>query len=132
MAFVTCNPQTLRYKEMDVLGNMPNTTADGRNTNGDVTTTTEHLPPLQLGDLTVTRLRVSNIRLDEHGQTKKWSSETWYSAELREIIRLGNEEDGYTRLTGILRKDPDPKLFYPPDGYSIELQPHRDPATNKE
>ncbi len=125
LAFVTCGPQTLRYKEMDLLGSVLDASTDGTSTRGDTTTKTEHLAPLQVEGLSVGRLRVTNTRLDEHGQVKTWTAETWYSPELRELIRLGTVDDGYTALTGIDRKEPDPKLFYPPDGYRIEPEASR-------
>lgn len=122
VAFVTCGPQTLRYKDLDLFASLLDTGNDGTNTRGDTTTKIEHLVPLQIDGLTVIRRRVSNTRLDEHGQVKKWAAETWYSPELREVFRLGTEEDGYEGLTEIRRKDPDPNLFYPPNGYRIELK----------
>lgn len=124
-AFVTCGPQTLRYKDLDLFGSLMNTPADGTSTQGDTTTQREHLVPLQIDGVTVNRLRISNSRRDEQGQVKKWSGETWYSLDLKEIIRLGDEESGYEGLTNIRRIDPDPRLFYPPEGYRIEQQPAR-------
>lgn len=125
VAFVTCAPRTLRYKEVDLLEIVLDAATDGTVTQGDTTTTTEHLAPLQIDGLKITRLRVTNTRIDEHGQPKKQTDETWYSPELKELIRLGSEQDDYEGLTDIRRKDPDPKLFYPPDGYDIQLQPPR-------
>lgn len=122
VAFVTCGPLTLRYKDLDLLGSLLDTSLDGTITRGDTTTKTEHLVPVLIDGLAVQRLRVSKAIFDEHGQVKKWSHETWYAPELREIIRMGTEKDDYTGLIKIDRRDPDPKLFYPPDGYRIELQ----------
>ena len=125
VATVTCGPQTLRYKELDLYRNVIDSIPEGTVTRGDTTTKTEHLPTIQIDGLSVERLRVSNSRTDEHGQLKTWSAETWYSPDLKEIIRLGAEDDSYSGLTEIHRQDPDPKLFYPPAGYRIEPQPSR-------
>ena len=124
-AFVTCGPQTLRYKELDIFAIIVDTATDGTITHGDTTTKTEHLAPLQIAGLTVNRLRITNWRTNEQGQGKEKATETWYSPELKEDIRIGDEDGGYISLTNILRIDPDSKLFYPPDGFHIELQPAR-------
>lgn len=124
VAFVTCHPLTLRYKEFDLFATL-DTDADGTNTHGDTTTQTEHLPPLQIDGVSVIRLRVTNSVTDEKGQVKKWSREIWYSPDLKEFVRLGLGEGGSMALTDIRQLDPDPKLFYPPAGYSIERSPDR-------
>ena len=125
LAFVTCGPQTLRYKEMDLFESIVESIPEGTSTHGDTTTKTEHLAPLQIDGITVNRLRVTNSSRNEQGQDKQWTGETWYSPDLKEVIRTGDEENGYTALTEIHRRDPEPKLFYPPDGYHIEVQPAR-------
>ncbi len=125
VAFVTCGPQILRYKELDLFGSMMDQSIDGTTINGDTTTRTEHLSPVHMDGLIVQRLHVTNTSVDEHGQAKTWSSETWYSPELRELIRLIdiNDDNNNEGLADINRKNPDPKLFYPPDTYGIDLQP---------
>lgn len=122
VAMVTCGPRTLRYKDLKSLFSFPE---DGVATRGDTTTQTERLPPLQIDGVTVDRLRVTNSSRDEKGTVKKWVTETWYSHELQELIRQGDEESGYTMLTGIKLADPDPKLFYPPEGWKIEVRAPR-------
>ena len=125
LAFVTCAPQTLRYKDLDLVGTVMDAAVEGTTTHGDTTTTTEHLVPLQIDGITVHRLRVTNTRNNEHAELKHWSGETWWSPDLRELIRMVDAEGGYTGLTDIHQDDPDPKLFYPPDGYTIERAPDR-------
>lgn len=125
VAMVTCGPQTLRYQDLKLLENFPGTAEDGITTSGDTTTKIEHLAPLQMDGIAVIRLRISNSRRAESGNVTRWASETWYSLDLDEIIRLGDEENGYTALINIRRDDPDPKLFYPPDGYDIEVTAQR-------
>jgi hypothetical protein len=123
VAYVTCLPQILRFEELDLFKVVMDGTPEGTTTHGNTTTTTEHLTPMKVDGLTILRLRVTNSQIDERGQLKKWSTETWYSPELKEVVRRGSDEEGFTGLTNIELKDPDPKLFYPPDGYSIELRP---------
>ena len=127
VALVTCRPQTLLYKEDNILEAVLESVSEGVTHNGDTTTKAEHLAPIQMDSLTIKRLRVTNTTIDVHGQTKEWLTETWYSPELREVVRMGTEmgteDDGYTGLSNIQLKDPDPNLFYPPDDFRIELQP---------
>ena len=123
VAFVTCGPQTVRYKEMNGLASIIATVKDGTSTSGDTTTTIEHLVPLRIDGLIVNRVRAINTWLDEHAERKTRTNETWYSPELKELIRLGTEEDGYTGLTEIHRDNPEATLFYPPVGYRIEVAP---------
>jgi hypothetical protein len=120
---VTCLPQLLRFEELNLFKVVMDGIPEGTTTHGNTTTTTEHLTPMKVDGLTILRLRVTNSRIDERGQMKKWSTETWYSPELKEVVRRGSDEEGFTGLTNIELKDPDPKLFYPPDGYRIELRP---------
>ncbi len=108
-ATVGCSAQTVRYQDMNFLGSILDTRADGTSVNGDLTTKTEHLASLQIEGLTMKRLRVSNTLLDVHGQAKEWSTETWYSPELKVMTRLGSEEEGYMAFTKIDRKEPDPR-----------------------
>ncbi len=127
VALVTCRPQTLLYKEDNILEAVLESVSEGVTHNGGTTTKAEHLAPIQMDSLTIKRLRVTNTTIDVHGQTKEWLTETWYSPELREVVRMGTEmgteDDGYTGLSNIQLKDPDPNLFYPPDDFRIELQP---------
>ena len=125
VAYVTCGPQTLRYKEIDLFRIVMDGSPDGTSTHGDTATKIEHLALINIDGLSIVRTRVSNSRRDEQGHEKQWSSETWYSPEIREIVRQGSEELGYSGLINIQRNDPDPKLFYPPEGYRIEVQPSR-------
>jgi hypothetical protein len=125
IAMVTCGPQTLRYKDLNVFEDILNATVDGITTSGNTTTEIEHLAPMQINGLAVNRLRVTNSYRAEQVGVKRWSVETWYSPYLKEVIRSGDSEDGYESLTDIRRDDPDPKLFYPPDGYKIMLQAHQ-------
>jgi hypothetical protein len=125
VAYVTCGPQTLRYKKLDLFTILMNSTPDGTSTHGDTVTKVEHLGPITIDGLSIIRVRVSNSRIDEQGHEKKWSVETWYSPEIKEVVRQGSDELGYSGLIKIQRKDPDPKLFYPPDNYRIELQRSR-------
>lgn len=124
-AEVFCRPQTLRYQDSNLVEHILATIVDGITTSGDTTTQTEHLAPLQIDGLAVTRIRVTNSYRTEKGDMKRWSGETWYSPDLKEIIRMSDEESGYRALTDIRRDDPDPKLFYPPEGYEIILRAHR-------
>jgi hypothetical protein len=124
-AEVFCRPQTLRYQDWNLAEDLLATIVDGITTSGDTTTQTEHLAPLQIDGLAVARLRVTNSYRTEKGDMKRWSAETWYSPDLKEIIRMSDEESGYTALTNIRRDDPDPKLFYPPEGYEIMLRAPR-------
>ena len=89
-----CSPQTLRYKDLNFVKGLLGTAEDGTTNRGDTTTKTEPLPPLQISGLAVNRLRVTNSHRTENGDVKRWSDETWYSLDLEEIIRIGNEEDG--------------------------------------
>jgi hypothetical protein len=123
VAYVTCRPQAVRYKELDLFKVVMDGVPEGTTTHGNTTTTIEHLTPMKVDGLTILRLRVTNSQIDERGQMTKWSTETWYSPELEEVVRRGSDEEGFVGLTNIERKDPDPKLFYPPDGYRIELRP---------
>ncbi len=125
VASVTCRPQTLLYQDVDIMKLVMEASPDGISHNGDNTTEVEHLAPMKVGGITISRLRVTNNYPDNQGQTKHSSSETWYSSELREIVRQGDEKDGYTGLKNIQLTEPDPKLFYPPNGYSIELRAPR-------
>ncbi len=127
VAMVKCGPQTLRYKEIDLLEIVVKAMPEGISQNGDITEETEKLTPVMMNGLTIRRIRVSTSRL-EHGELKKSSTETWYSPELREFVRRGSPESSYTGLIDIQLKDPDPTLFYPPKGYRIELQT---PATRR-
>jgi hypothetical protein len=124
-AEVFCRPQTLRYQDWNLAEDILATIVDGITTSGDTITQTEHLAPLQIDGLAVTRLRVTNNSHTEKGDMKRWSAETWYSPDLKEIIRMSDEESGYRALTDIRRDDPDPKLFYPPQGYEIMLRAPR-------
>lgn len=93
---------------------------DGRSEQGDTVTLTEHLPALQMEGITVDRLRVTNTKSCVVG-TKTHVTETWYSHDLKELICLcGGGEYGNEVLTEIRREEPDPKLFYSPDGWRIE------------
>ena len=57
-------------------------------------------------------------------------TEIWYAPELEELLSLHmtTKADPQTRatalpsfdLTQVRREDPDPKLFYPPQGYRIQ------------
>ena len=122
VAFVTCGPQTLRYKELDLHKIVTDAMVDGTRTVGDTTTKVEHLAPVNIDGLTVLRVRVTTTQHGADGKGKEWSTETWYSPELRETVRQGSETEGYSGFIRIRQKDPDPKLFYPPDGYTIQLQ----------
>ncbi len=128
VAMVTCRAQTLLYKEDNIFDAVLKAIPEGVTRNGDTTTKADHLAPIQIDGLTIKRLRVTNTTIDVHGETKEWSTETWYSPELREVVRMGTgaEDDGYTGLSKVQLKDPDPALFYPPDNYRIELQPARE------
>ncbi len=125
VASVTCRPLTLLYKDVDILKLAMEDMPEGIRHDGGNTTKIEHLAPMKSSGITISRLRVSNSWIDEQGQMKNSSAETWYSLELREIVRSGNEKNGYTGLKNIQLTDPDPKLFYPPDGYRIELRAPR-------
>lgn len=120
VALVTCYPQALYYKDFH-LETMFDLREDGTSTQGDTTTKIEDLAPLQVDGVKVDRLLVTNSSVDAKGLAKKWSTETWYSLDLQEIIRTGDEES-YEGLKEICLTDPDPKLFYPPAGFKIELK----------
>ncbi len=124
-AIVTCGPQTLRYKDLNLLRGPLESAPDGITTSGGTPTKIEHLAPLQMDGLAVNRMRVTNSHRADNGDATRWSIETWYSLDLEEIIRIGDEENGYPDLVDIRRDDPEPKLFYPPDGYDIELKAQR-------
>ncbi len=125
VAFVTCAPLTIRYKESDVYAfirdNMPNEAT----TIGDTTTRVEHPRDILVEGLTVQRMRVTNSKTEADGTVTTNVNETWYSPRLRETIRLGGVEDGAMMLSRIEQKDPDPTLFYPPEGYEVEVQKAR-------
>ena len=123
LGFVTCFPQALFYKDFHLMSLLTDTGEDGTSNRGDTTTLIEHLAPVQIDGVNVDRLRVSNSRTDEKGILKKWSTETWYSLDLQEIIRIGDEESGYEGLKEIRQIDPDPQLFYPPVGFRIVVRP---------
>jgi len=54
----------------------------------------------------------------------------WYAREIKELVQLNFDDDDvknpqskqppYMQLTNIKRTEPDPKLFYPPQGYEIK------------
>ncbi len=122
VAFVTCGPQTLRYKALDVFSILMNSTL-GTVTQGETTTRTEKPAPLSIDGLTVERLRVTSTGMGKDGKSSTQVTETWYSPELKEVIRIGAENDNdQSGLVDIQRKEPDPQLFYPPNGYRIEVQ----------
>ncbi len=124
VAFVTCGPRTIRYKDLNLQERIFNT-PDGTVQRGDTTITTEHLAPVPLDGITVQRVRVTHSRRDEQGEEERGTKETWYSPELKEVIRMGDEGSAYEGMKDIRRVDPEPKLFYPPGGYRIEVQAGR-------
>ena len=94
LAFVTCLPQALLYKEFDLIRLQTDLNDDGTRTHGDTTTWSEHLASVQIDGVKVDRLRVTNSSTDYKGLAKKWSTETWYPLDLQALIRLGDEESG--------------------------------------
>jgi len=69
---------------------------------------------------------VRKIKTMTNSDTKKEETlvvEIWYLAELKELVVMKGvpAEAGFSdfELKKIDRREPDPKLFYPPNGYKI-------------
>lgn len=120
IAYVSCGPQTLRYKDMDLAKVLLESLPDETVTQQGSIIKNEHLAPLHVYGITVDRIRSTHSDLDQNGQTKQWILEQWYSPDLRELIRSGDSEEGFRTLTDIQRSDPNPELFYPPKAFRIE------------
>lgn len=122
IARVTCGPRSMRYVQQDTwAGSLVTAPKDkvefGENIHS------EPLGTRLFGDIRAKGLRQTKIM--ENSKTNQSSTmvtESWYSEELKEIISMTVEtvpgEITY-KLTDIHRGEPDPALFYPPEGYAI-------------
>ena len=121
VANVTCAPQTLKYADGLTMVKVIEETPVGGTKHGDTDTLVERLPPLHIDGITVERQRVTNTYTGQPGKPTTSVSENWYSPDLNEVIRLGESDGTGIMLTDIRRVEPDPKLFYPPAGYRIQV-----------
>ena len=124
VANVTCAPQTLVYTDGLTMKEIMDHIPLGETKQGDTDTLVERLPPIHIDGIMVERQRVTNTYTSPARKPITTVGENWYSPDLREVIRMG-DSDSDMLLTDIRRVEPDPKLFYPPVGYRIELKPSR-------
>ena len=91
----------------------------------------EPLGHRSIGGLAAVGTRTTTTRLDSSNAPAGTTvTEIWYAPELEELLSLHmtTKADPQTRatalpsfdLTQVRREDPDPKLFYPPQGYRIQ------------
>ena len=120
VANVTCAPQTLKYADGLTMERIMEQVPLGQTKHGDTDTVVERLPSLRIDGITVERQRVTNTYTGQPGKSITTVGENWYSPDLKEIIRLV-DSDSDMLLTAIHRVEPDPKLFYPPVGYRIQV-----------
>lgn len=121
VAFVTCASQTLKYYRGLTIVELVLKSLDEDTEDRSPTTLVEQLSPLSIDGLTLVRHRVTNTDTSQPGQPKTSFTDNWYSPDLRILIRLGDDRSN-VMLTDIRRVEPDPKLFYPPVDYRIEVQ----------
>ena len=121
VANVTCAPQTLKYADGLTMVKVIEENPVGDTKHGDTDTLVERLPPLHIDGITVERQRVTNTYTGQAGKSTTSVSENWYSLEFNEVIRMSDSDGNGVMLTDIRRVEPDPKLFYPPAGYRIQV-----------
>ena len=55
-------------------------------------------------------------------EPRKLVTDFWVSPEMKEVVALRTPPNGYVlELEGIQLREPDAALFYPPDGYRIDM-----------
>jgi len=129
VAIVTCMSRTLRYATAasfaDAIATKPSETAPFPG----VIDRAEPLGKRRIGEFDAVGMRHTQIRSDaQTGKAQSLIAELWYSPELKEMLEMKTspdspEGDGAAlafKLTEIHRGEPDQKLFYPPDGYTIQ------------
>lgn len=121
IANVTCASRTLKYDDGLTVEKIIEQIPLGQTKHGDTDTLVERLPPLHIDGITVERQRLTKTYKGQHGTPIATVGENWYSPDLKEVIRLGDSNSDML-LTEIHRVEPDPKLFYPPAGYRIQVK----------
>lgn len=131
-ALVDCLPRTLRYINQNPWALEWEHFSVDEPKAKDPSILSEHLGKRMFGDVEAEGLRrtVTYPIAEKPGEIQKGVTETWYSPDIKEKIQ--EKQDNYSsqfplrhqttkmQLTNIERKEPDPRLFYPPKGYEIE------------
>ncbi len=125
VAFVSCAPRQVVYVDMDPFGLAYAHPGSGATIlQGQVNG--EHY----IG------LRYLN-GMTQGSQSRVTGTETWYSTDLRLLLAYfdlkGDPEHGGTRIqtltqNNLERVEPDSSLFYPPEGYRIQVQQSQTPS----
>ncbi|MBB5343895.1 hypothetical protein [Tunturibacter empetritectus] len=125
-ATVRCMPRRVQFNQPNIWthGAEPGRREEHSGTHTDVYLTEA------LGERVIEGVRATGVRkiktMADTDRKKEQTlvTEIWYSAELKEMVAMKGvpAEAGFSdfELKKIDRKEPDSKLFYPPDGYKIE------------
>jgi hypothetical protein len=121
-ATVQCLPRTVTLRPDGMESKMSRQMAETDHPYPGVTSQIE-----PLGEKVIAGVRALGIRVtttDAHSDAgQPQITEMWWSPEIKEVVEIKPIGDPAgrptTEMTDIKRQEPDPALFYPPDGYKI-------------
>lgn len=128
-ATVTCMPRTLHYINQNIWADsIVNKPKETHEINTDFLS--EPLGKRNFDNVQAKGVRnTKTISNAQPGKPNKLVTEIWYSPDLKELIEMKQVSDPkheqssiiqHFQLTKIHRTEPDPSLFYPPPGYTIQ------------
>lgn len=134
VAIVKCLPRTIRYTNLDYSQIMwaialhPEAVQDGLPKGSSASS--ESLGKRMFGDIEAEGRRTIATNAMPNGESRTSAREIWYSPYLKELVQFGDVDLSSSQtdaapdmqLTNIKRTEPDPSLFYPPQGYEIQPQ----------
>ena len=134
MALVKCLPRTIHYTNLGYAEIMwtivlhSEAFQDGLPKGSSASS--ESLGKRMFGDVEAEGRRTVATNAMPNGESRKSASEIWYSPYLKELVQFGDGDLSSSQtnvppdiqLTNIKRTEPDPSLFYPPQGYEIQPQ----------
>lgn len=129
VASVTCDARIAHLQDFDVFQHIADE-PEGTITRGNMTYKTKRLHPEPLEGMDVVGTRRSTTHTMPDGTVQSLITDWLYAPDLQALVALRTiNPDGTpgatvaapdTELSNIRRVEPDPRLFYPPQGYRIE------------
>jgi hypothetical protein len=133
-ATVECMPRTIHYVNLNHWEFMWAQLVDIGSKLGDLPSgssgSSESLGKRMFGEVEAEGVRTIATNTTQTGKIWTRVTEMWYAREIKELVQLNFDDDDvknpqskqtpYMQLTNIKRTEPDPKLFYPPQGYEIK------------
>ena len=137
-ALVKCLPRTIHYINQNIWAEALKSffvkeTREQHSSNGSALLS-EPLGTRTFGDAHAEGLRTTATNTNlQTGEVSRTVAETWYASDINELVQLTYEDEPgsgdlhkkqipYMELTNIKRVEPTSTLFYPPQGFEIQME----------